>query len=96
MSCGFYPPAGGSLRGLGLFFFLLIIYSFTAVLGFHCCLGFFPVAASGGCSQLRGVGLSSAGFSCCGAWDLGTRIHSAGGLNGCSSRPPERRLSVCL
>ena len=54
VSCGFYPQAGGSLRGLGLFFFLLIIYTFMAVLGFHCCLGFSPVAASGGYSQLRG------------------------------------------
>ena len=53
VSCGFYPRAGGSLRGLGLFF-LLIIYAFMAVLGFHCCLGFSPVVASGGYSQLRG------------------------------------------
>ena len=51
--------------------------------------------------QLRQVGATlswGAGFSCCRAWDLGTRgpAAAAGGLNGCSSRPPEHRLSVCL
>ena len=37
------------------------------------------------------------GFSCCGAWALGTQssVVVARGLSSCGSRAPERRLSSC-
>ena len=41
-----------------------------AVLVLHCCLGFFPVAASGGYILAAGRASHCGGFSCCRAWAL--------------------------
>ena len=55
----------------GFFFFL-------AVPGLCCCLGFFLVAASRGCSLNCGSRASHCGFSCCRAWALEHSLSSCG------------------
>ena len=49
------------------FNFLKCIYLFWAVLGLHCCMGFFLVVASSAQASHYGD------FSCCGAQNLGTQ-----------------------
>ena len=76
------------------FFFLKFIYLFIYWLSwvFVAACGFSLVVASRGYSLLW-----CAGFSCCGAWALGTQASGvvARGLSSCGSRALEHRLSSC-
>ena len=73
------------------YFYFWLHWVFVAVCGLSL------VAASKGYSLLQCAGFSLGGFSCCGAWALGTRasVVVARGLSGCGSWALECRLSSC-
>ena len=55
----------------------LLFFLVLAVLALHCCLGFFPVAASGGYILVAVRASHCGGLSCCRARALGARASVA-------------------
>ena len=78
--------------------FIYFRYLILAALGLCCCTWAFSSCGEGG-ATLRCDAWAShcGGFSCCGAWALGTQasVVAARGLSSCVSRALERRLSNC-
>lgn len=74
----------------------LVIF-FMAVLGLHCCPGFFLAIASGGYSSCGVQASHCGGFSCCRAWALGAwaSVVVARGLSSYGSQTLEHRLNNC-
>ena len=68
----------------------LFIYSFLAVLGLCCCVGFPLVLVSGGYSSLRCTGFSLRWLLL--LWSTGSRRV---GFSSCGAQALERRLSSC-
>ena len=77
-----------------IYLFILFIYIWLRWVFVAAC-GLSLVAASGGYSSLWWQASHCSGFSCCGAWTLGTQasVVVARGLSSCGSRALERRLN---
>ena len=74
--------------GLIFFFFLSFFFFFLTALGLRCCAWAFSSCGKRGATLRCGERASHhGGFSCCGAWALGTRasVVAARGLSSCGA-----------
>ena len=73
------------------------MYLFLAALGLLCCAQAFSRCGERGLLCCGARASHCGGFSCCGAWALGTWVSvvAARGLSSCGSRALEHRLSSC-
>ena len=87
-------------KGWGIFFlnFIILLFIYFWLRWVFIAVRGLSLVVARGATLCCGVRASyCGGFSCCGAWALGTRASAVGarGLSSCGSRALERRLSSC-